>query len=120
MILPGESGLVRVSLDLKLVEVADPVKLQTLEMQQTIDELEVSGLKRGEVANTSQNRIIQSVFKPPYCFQALHMNQIFIMDLAEDRLAHSVEGQTEISGEITIRDINVDIVSILASRMIIK
>ncbi|XP_047496361.1 uncharacterized protein LOC125043997 [Penaeus chinensis] len=80
VVLPGESGLVRVSLDLKLVDVADPVKLQTLEMQRTIDELE-----------------------------ALHKNQAFIMDLAEDRLAHSVEGQTEISGEITIRDINVDI-----------
>ncbi|ROT76672.1 hypothetical protein C7M84_004736 [Penaeus vannamei] len=52
-------------------------------------------------------------------FQDLFENQVFIVGTAEERLAHSVEGKTEIAGEITIRDVNVDIeIADLENRLI--
>ncbi|XP_042856568.1 uncharacterized protein LOC122243146 [Penaeus japonicus] len=80
LLFPGESGLVQVSLDLQLEDVADPVKLQNLELQRIMDELE-----------------------------DLYKEQVWTLKSAKDMLAHSVAGQTEIDGEITIHDVKVDV-----------
>lgn len=66
------------------------------------------------VPNMSQIEMNSTRVQSRSRFQDLFENQVFIVGTAEERLAHSVEGKTEIAGEITIRDVNVDIVSGLA------